>query len=57
VLVLPGQFSLPQADKGFDEADGTPMLRSPARLHNLLLELVNTTSALKRVKKAPRRVP
>jgi chromate reductase, NAD(P)H dehydrogenase (quinone) len=48
VLVLPGQFSLPQADKGFDDADGTPMLKSPARLHGLVLELVNTTAALKR---------
>ena len=48
VLVLPGQFSLPQADKGFDDADGVPMLKSPARLHALVLELVNTTAALKR---------
>jgi len=47
VLVLPGQFSLSQADKGFDDADGTPMLKSPARLHALVLELVNTTAALK----------
>lgn len=46
VLVLPGQFSLPRADTAFDDADGTPMLKSPARLHSLVLELVNTTTAL-----------
>jgi NAD(P)H-dependent FMN reductase len=44
VLVLPGQFSLPDAAEGFDEGG---MLKSPARLHALLLELVNTTAALK----------
>ena len=48
VLVLPGQFSLPRADTAFDDADGTPMLKSPARLHSLVLELVNTTAALHR---------
>jgi chromate reductase, NAD(P)H dehydrogenase (quinone) len=48
VLVLPGQFSLPQADKGFEDVDGVPMLKSPARLHALVLELVNTTAALQR---------
>lgn len=48
VLVLPGQFSLAHADKGFDDADGTPMLKSPARLHALVLELVKVTAALKR---------
>lgn len=46
VLVLPGQFSLPNADKAFDVETGA--LKSPARLHSLLLELVNTTNALKR---------
>jgi chromate reductase, NAD(P)H dehydrogenase (quinone) len=50
VLVLPGQFSLPHADKGFDDADGVPMLKSPARLHGLVLELVNTTSRLAAVR-------
>jgi len=44
VLVLPGQFSLPHADKAFDEVSGA--LKSPARLHALVLELVNTTTAL-----------
>jgi NAD(P)H-dependent FMN reductase len=46
VLVLPGQFSLPHADAAFDEETGT--LKSPARLHTLVLELVNTLAALKR---------
>ena len=46
VLVLPGQFSLAHADKAFDEETGA--LKSPARLHDLVLELVNTTAALKR---------
>jgi NAD(P)H-dependent FMN reductase len=46
VLVLPGQFSLPHADTAFDPENG--MLKSPARLHALVLELVNTTSALTR---------
>ena len=45
VLVLPGQFSLPGADKAFDEENGA--LKSPARLHDLVLELVKTTNALK----------
>lgn len=46
VLVLPGQFSLPHADRAFDEENGA--LKSPARLHALVLELVSTTAALKR---------
>ena len=46
VLVLPGQFALSSADTAFDEADGALMLKSPARLHALVLELVNTTAAL-----------
>ena len=46
VLVLPGQFALSSADTAFDESDGTLMLKSPARLHALVLELVNTTAAL-----------
>lgn len=45
VLVLPGQFSLPGADQAFDEENGA--LKSPARLHSLVLELVNTANALK----------
>jgi NAD(P)H-dependent FMN reductase len=44
VLVLPGQFSLPHADMAFDAENG--MLKSPARLHALVLELVNTTNRL-----------
>ncbi len=44
VLVLPGQFSLPHADMAFDEENGS--LKSPARLHALVLELVNTSAAL-----------
>jgi NAD(P)H-dependent FMN reductase len=44
VLVLPGQFSLPHADTAFDAENG--MLKSPARLHALLLELVSTTNRL-----------
>lgn len=44
VLVLPSQFSLPHADAAFDEETGA--LKSPARLHNLVLELVNTTTTL-----------
>ena len=48
VLVLPGQFSLSHADKAFDEEGGVPMLKSPARLHALVLELVNTTATLAR---------
>ncbi len=46
VLVLPAQFSLAHADSAFNEEGGTLMLKSPARLHALLLELVNTTTAL-----------
>ena len=45
VLVLPGQFSLPHADTAFDAETGA--LKSPARLHALVLELVNTAAALK----------
>lgn len=45
VLVLPGQFSLAGADKAFDEENGA--LKSPAQLHGLVLELVNTAAALK----------
>lgn len=48
VLVLPGQFSLAHADTAFDEAGGTLMLRSPARLHTVVVELVNTTRAVAR---------
>jgi chromate reductase len=46
VMVLPGQFSLPHADQAFDPENGA--LKSPARLHSLVLELVNTTTALSR---------
>jgi chromate reductase, NAD(P)H dehydrogenase (quinone) len=46
VLVLPGQFSLAHADAAFDKANGA--LQSPERLHALVLELVNTTTALNR---------
>jgi NAD(P)H-dependent FMN reductase len=46
VLVLPGQFSLPHADQAFDAENGA--LKAPARLHALVLELVNTAAALKR---------
>ena len=46
VPVLPGQFALSHADTAFDEEGGTLMLKSPARLHALVLELVNTTTAL-----------
>ncbi len=46
VLVLPGQFSLSHADKAFDEENGA--LKSPARLHALVLDLVNTSTALVR---------
>ena len=48
VLVLPGQFSLAHADQAFDEEGGVPMLKSPARLHALVLGLVNTTATLAR---------
>jgi chromate reductase len=46
VLVLPGQFSLAHADAAFDAETGA--LKSPARLHALVLELVNTTTAIAR---------
>ncbi|MGK2953381.1 MAG: NADPH-dependent FMN reductase [Thiobacillus sp.] len=46
VLVLPGQISLSHADTAFDAETGA--LKSPARLHALVLELVDTTTALKR---------
>ena len=46
VLVLPGQFSLPHADTAFDTENS--MLKSPARLHALVLELVTTTASLAR---------
>ncbi|ODU46942.1 MAG: NADPH-dependent FMN reductase [Thiobacillus sp. SCN 63-374] len=44
VLVLPGQFSLPHADQAFDEENGA--LKSPARLHTLVAELVRSTNLL-----------
>jgi chromate reductase len=46
VLVLPGQFSVAHADSAFDEESGA--LKSLARLHALVLELVNTSTALAR---------
>lgn len=46
VLVVPAQFSLPHADQAFDDETGA--LQSPARLHSLVLELVNTSTAQKR---------
>ena len=46
VLVLPGQFSLSDADTAFDAESGA--LKSPARLHALVLDLVTTTQALKK---------
>jgi NAD(P)H-dependent FMN reductase len=46
VLVLPGQFALPNADSAFDAENGA--LKSRARLHGLVLELVNTATALAR---------
>lgn len=49
VLVLPGQFSLAHANTAFDAESGA--LKSPARLHALVLELVNTTTALSSVPK------
>lgn len=42
VLVLPGQFSLAHADTAFDPENGA--LKSPARLHALVLELVGTAT-------------
>jgi chromate reductase len=44
VIVLPGQFALSHADQAFDPENGA--LKSPARLHALLVGLVNTTFAL-----------
>jgi NAD(P)H-dependent FMN reductase len=44
VLVLPGQFSLPHAGTAFDPENG--MLKAPARLHELVMELVRMTRAL-----------
>ena len=44
VLVLPAQFSLAHADEAFDADTGA--LKSPARMHSLVLELVTTTAAL-----------
>ena len=44
VLVLPGQFSLANAETAFDPENGA--LQSPERLHALVLELVNTLNAL-----------
>jgi len=46
VLVLPGQFSLAHADTAFDPENGA--LKSPARLHALVVDLVRTTTALAR---------
>jgi hypothetical protein len=46
VLVLPGRLSLAHADMAFDEQNGA--LKSPARLHALVLELVRTTTTLSR---------
>ena len=50
VLVLPGQFSLPQAALGFDPENG--MLKAPARLHELLAELVRVAEALSQPRQA-----
>ncbi len=44
VLVLPGQFSLAHAGDAFDPENGA--LKSPARVHALVLELVTTTTTL-----------
>lgn len=44
VLVLPGQFSLPHADQAFNLENGA--LKSPARLHALVMELVKVSTAL-----------
>lgn len=46
VLVLPGQFSLTDAETAFDAETGA--LKSPARMHSLVLELVQTLALLKR---------
>ena len=45
VHTLPGQFSLANAEEAFDPENGA--LKSPARLHGLLDELVRTTRALR----------
>jgi len=44
VLVLPGQFSLSNADEAFDADSGA--LLEPARLHSLVMELINTTNRM-----------
>jgi NAD(P)H-dependent FMN reductase len=44
----PARPVLAGPDTAFDVAGGTLMLKSPARLHALVLELVSTTAALKR---------
>jgi NAD(P)H-dependent FMN reductase len=44
VHTLPGQFSLPNAHLAFESENG--MLKSPARLHELIAGLVRTTAAL-----------
>ncbi len=44
VLVLPGQFALSRADQAFDAETGA--LLSPARLHPLLQEFINTTTTI-----------
>ncbi|AAZ96461.1 conserved hypothetical protein [Thiobacillus denitrificans ATCC 25259] len=46
VVVLPGQFSLPHADRAFDEENGA--LKSPGRLHTVVMELVSVAAALAR---------
>lgn len=46
VLVLPGQLSLPHADNAFDPENG--MLKSPARLHALLTELLHAARVFPR---------
>lgn len=46
VLVLPGQFSLAHADTAFDPENGA--LKARARLHTLITELVETSTALAR---------
>lgn len=42
VMVLPGQFSLAQADQAFDAAG----LKSPQRLESLIQDLIKTATAL-----------
>lgn len=49
VLVLPAQLSLDHADEAFDTETGA--LKAPARLHSLVLELVDTAAALGRFSK------